>query len=297
MSLTRRRFLTLTAAAVLATPARAEPIRWQGYAMGADCTLTLHAPPKQADVAIRAIRDLLSDIEHRFSLYDAASELSRLNQSGALTPPSSDMDKLLTLAGQVHTATQGRFDPTVQPLWHALATGHDATKARKAVGWARVQITPDRIALGPGQALTLNGIAQGYATDLATDRLRQLGLTRVLINLGEFSALGGPFQLGLSDPARGLFATRPLTNSAIATSSPGALHLSDTDTHILDPLGHGALWSTVTVEATSAALADAASTAFCLMSKPQIETAMHALPGLTRVTALPKQGTAQIFTI
>lgn len=296
MSLNRRRFLTLTAAAALASPGHAEPVRWRGYAMGAECTLTLHAPPKQAQSAIRAIRDLLEQVEHRFSLYAPGSELSRLNRTGALTSPSPEMGRLLAIADQVHTATQGRFDPTVQPLWSALASNTEPSEARKAIGWARVKHSPAQIILEPGQALTLNGIAQGHATDLATELLRQHGLTRVLINLGEYAALGGPFQLGLSDPARGLFATRSVTNGAIATSSPSAMQLNKTEGHILDPLGQKPLWSTVTAESTSAALADAASTAFCLMTKPQITAAMHALPGLTRVTVLPATGPAVSLT-
>lgn len=295
MTLTRRRFLALTAVS-LAAPAHAAPIRWQGYAMGAECTLTLYAPRDQAETAIRAIRDLLHHTENRFSLYHPTSELSTLNQTGTLYAPSPDMIQLLSQADQIHRATAGRFDPTIQPLWQALAQGQDPTAARALIGWHHVQVDPHKVTLAAGQALTLNGIAQGYVTDQATQILRDLGLTQTLINLGEFQAIGGPFTIGLSDPAHGLFGTRTLTNSAIATSSPGALQLND-NSHILAPNGQTPHWSTVTVEATSATLADAASTAFCLMTAPEIAAAMANLPGLNRTTLMAKTGQAQTLQI
>ncbi len=292
MMLSRRRFLTLTAAATLAAPARAAPIRWQGFAMGAECQLTLHAPPEQARAAIARIRAMLTRTEALFSLYDPTSQLSRLNRTGHLRRPPPEMTQILAQANRVHGATQGRFDPTVQPLWQALARNHDPAPARARIGWQHVRRQPDQITLAPGQALTLNGIAQGFATDRARDILRQMGLTRVLINMGEFAALGGAFRMGLSDPARGLFATQPLQDQAMATSSPGALSLG-AQSHILDPTGQGPLWSTVTVTGRSATLADAASTAFCLMTRSQIATALDSLPELTQVTMLPATGPAQ----
>ena len=41
----------------------------------------------------------------------------------------------------------------------------------------------------PGMALTLNGIAQGYAGDLARAALQAHGIEHALIDTGEWSAL------------------------------------------------------------------------------------------------------------
>ena len=41
-----------------------------------------------------------------------------------------------------------------------------------------------------GAAITLNGIAQGYATDRVVDVLRARGLSTTLVNMGEIRALG-----------------------------------------------------------------------------------------------------------
>ncbi len=287
-SLTRRRFLSIAAAA-LATPAGASPLRWQGHAMGARVSVVLHAPEDQARPALDQLQQLLPRLEHLFSLYDPGSDLSRLNQSGRLDAPDPDFVALLDLAGQVHTATGGLFDPTVQPLWQALARGADPAPARALLGWERVQVFPRQITLDPGQVLTLNGIAQGFATDMARHVLQRTGLTRTLINIGEFAALGGPFRLGVEDPGFGLVATRTLENRAIATSSPSALTLGTDHSHILHP-NATPRWSTVSVEADSAAIADAASTAFCLMPEPRIRDALRALPGTPKATLIDRAG-------
>ena len=277
--MTRRRFLTISAAAC-ATPVTAAPQRWRGYAMGAEIGLTLDAPAAVARPAIRQVRALLSGCERLFSLYDPESSLSRLNRDGLLPQPVPEFHSLLRRCDAFHHLTRGQFDPTVQPLWSALSTGGDAVAARAKIGWDRVSVSPQEITLGAGQQLTLNGIAQGFATDLVAQALRSAGLTRVLVNIGEFHAGGRPWHLGISDPVHGLVATRRLTDRAIATSSPGAQPLGQEATHILNPKGAQApRWSSVSVEAADATSADALSTAFCHMPKPAIARALQAAVG------------------
>ena len=119
-------------------------------------------------------------------------------------------------------------------------------------------------------------------------------IRQALVDMGEFRALGGPWRLGLVDPAQGYLGTRTLTGGAVATSSPGALMLGDTG-HILDPRGQGgARWSTVSVEAERAALADAFSTACCLMTAEEIRQAAKALPGIRRVTLVDREGDVRV---
>lgn len=50
----------------------------------------------------------------------------------------------------------------------------------------------------PSQALTFNGIAQGFATDLVADVLRDHCLTNTLVNIGEYRAMGGALALRAS---------------------------------------------------------------------------------------------------
>lgn len=282
----RRRFLAISAAA-LALPARAEPIRWTGRALGAEATLTLHAPAAQAQAAIAAVQAELTHIEALFSLYGPASHLSRLNAEGRLPDPHSDLLDLLRHADTAHRWTGGAFDPTVQPLWQALATGGNTHAAKRLIGWDRVRISEHEITLSPGQALTLNGIAQGYATDRIAARLRTLKMHRVLVNIGEYAAVGGPWRLGIADPAQGLIATRTLHDRAIATSSAHAT-LVGGHSHLLGP--HAPLWSTVSVEANNATLADALSTGFSLMNEATIRATLAQLPEQVSVLLADEHG-------
>ncbi len=286
MTLSRRRFLTLSAA-FACSPSLAHAHNWQGTAFGADVTLTIRGPRAQSAAALSETRGLLREIEALFSLYDPQSSLVALNQNGQLQDPDARFLALMDAADTAHTRTKGLFDPTVQPLWAALAQGRDTTQARAALGWDRVQYDARHITLDDGQALTFNGIAQGYATDVVTQALSARGLDDVLVNIGEYRSLGGPWKLGISDPVHGQLGTRTLHAGAIATSSPAATPLGRSG-HILhrdaDPK-----WSTVTVEATSATIADSLSTAMVLADRNQIAE-IAASPDIARVTLVDFAG-------
>lgn len=285
MTLTRRRFLSISASALCAG-ASVAPARWSGIALGAHAEITLHGPGGQTALPHAVAR--LRQIERAFSLYDPESELTHLNRTGRLLP-SADFTALTQLADRVHRASDGTFDPSIQPLWQALATGHSGAEARQHVGWHHVR-QGESITLAPGQALTFNGIAQGYATDAVADLLDSAGFSRALIDIGEFRALGGPWRIGLEDPSTGMIGTRTLTGGAIATSSPNALMFGEQG-HILDPTGlRRAKWSTVSVEADRAALADAVSTACCLLDTTEITALIAKLGGIRAVTLIDDSG-------
>lgn len=291
----RRRFLAICAAA-LALPARADTVRWQGRAMGAEVSLTIEAPRETAHAALREVRHILRETEQLFSLYDPDSSLSQLNASGRLDHPDPRFVTLLTLCNEAHHLTQGRFDPTVQRLWQALAQGQDPRAAQQSIGWHRITIESTKITLAPGQALTLNGIAQGFATDLVRNALNRAGLARVLVNIGEYHGSGREWHIGVADPQHGLVARQILKNRALATSSPGVMPLGRTGTHILDPKGDSPRWSTVSVEAKTATMADALSTAFCHASDNEITDCLRTAPGQPKALCISPSGTLHRFT-
>ncbi|WP_298850079.1 FAD:protein FMN transferase [uncultured Ruegeria sp.] len=274
----RRRFLAISAAA-LASPSHAQPAIWRGYAMGAEVSLTLDADPASADPAIAKLRTILEECEALFSLYRTNSALSELNRAGYLKIPDPAFLSLLQACSKAHDLTNGRFDPTVQPLW-AATSEHETVHARGLIGWHRVRLSAERIQLDQDQALTLNGIAQGFATDLVALALRQAGWEKVLVNIGEYFAGGRQWTLGVSDPAHGLVGTAQLRNRAIATSSPGAMHLQSGGSHILDPTSENEpLWSTISVQAPDATTADALSTAFCYATETEIAATLSRATG------------------
>ena len=277
----RRRFLQITAAALVARPAMSA--EWRGTALGADARIIVTGP--EADAALRDVSALLDRIEATFSLY-RDSELVRLNASGAAAP-SDLMIRALALCDRLHRATGGVFDPTVQPLWRALAEGQDPTAAQAAVGWHRVMLG-EKVQLAPGQALTLNGMAQGLGADLVRDWLAARGFGQALVNLGEYAALGGPFRIGLADGG-----DTTLRGAALAVSEPGALRLAG-HSHILHPAGAAPLWSLVAVEADSATLADGLSTALVFTTANEARAIRADLGGIHRIWLGDANGLVQV---
>ncbi len=280
----RRRFVTLTACA-LATPAGAAPVaEWQGIGFGAALNLRLvGADLVGAHHTFRRVEAEIERIEASFSLH-RDSALTRLNRDARLSWPSADFLALLRLSERIHAATGGAFDPTVQPLWRAEAEGGDCSAARALIGWNRVRVSREEVRLAHGQALTLNGIAQGWAADHIAALLRAEGYTDALIDMGEVQALGhrrggAAWIATIATPDGTPLAETRLTNRALATSSPRGTLIGDRHPHILDPEGRPPLWSTVSVSAPDAAVADGLSTAFCLMDLAAIDRALAVFPG------------------
>lgn len=289
----RRRFLFITAATAFSGSARADVTTWQADMLGGTVRVDLRGPRGLSEETTRRIGAAIAEVETAASLFNPDSALCRLNAAGYLNGPPPALLALFHLADRLHKATGGLFDPTVQPLWRALAEGRDPAESRLATGWERVSIG-STIRLAEGQALTFNGIAQGYAADRVRTLLRNAGYNPALVEMGEFAAIGGPFSIAVEDPILGEIATRRLASNAIATSSPSAMRIGDSF-HILGPKGERPCWSTVSVEAESAAVADGSSTAFCLMSAAGIRAALHRIRSITRVTAVDLAGDVSTF--
>jgi thiamine biosynthesis lipoprotein len=157
--------------------------------------------------------------------------------------------------------------------------------ARALTGWAGVSLAAGRVSLRPGMALTLNGIAQGYIADRIAGLLAAEGLQDILIDTGEFRALGQQPQGGAWPVALAQGGTVALTSRALATSAPLGTFFDAAGTlgHILDPktgLTAAPRWRGVSISAASAALADGLSTAACLMeTREQIEASLVTFRG------------------
>lgn len=309
MRIDRRRFLTISAAALGAPLLASLPVHaapqatvWRGQALGAPVQLILNHPDRaRAQAMIRETAAELRRLEAIFTLYRAESELSELNRAGMLVAPSPEMHEALTLALRAHRVTGGRFDPSIQPLWRAHAAGDAAAlrAARGLVGFDRVRISRDRILMRPGMQLTLNGIAQGFITDRITDLLRAGGAEHTLVDMGEFRAIGGrnahePWRIALAGGGEALLADRALATteaSGFTFDAEGRLP------HLIDPATGEARadWARISVIADQAGLADALSTGFSLAPAQAIRAALPALPGV-EIRALARDGRETRFT-
>lgn len=260
---TRRRFLFLMGGAGgLAALGLAgknslglKPFCRTSWALGADVSLTvLHDDRRAAETAIDDAFAELERIEEAMSLYRPHSQLSRLNRDGALENPDPYLVEVLRTAAVVSERSDGAFDATVQPLWKLYA---DAKKAgrlpdpdavREATGrvdWRKVEVATGRIRLrGDGMAVTLNGIAQGFAADRVRAALQARGVRHALVNTGEFGSLGRksdgtPWTVGIQHPRRpdAYLALAALEGRFLSTSGDYATSFSDDfrHNHIFDP--------------------------------------------------------------
>ncbi|WP_194095032.1 FAD:protein FMN transferase [Marivivens aquimaris] len=270
--ITRRRFLTISAVSAVMT-GRAMAETWSGVALGADASITLDG--RGASEALWELPAFIDRIEDTFSLF-RASELQRLNNAGE-AEVSDWLAEALHLSSDIHAITGGAFDPTVQPLWQAIADGGDLNATKALIGWDRVSLSGNHVRLGNDQSLTLNGIAQGFAADLVKAWLAERGFTDALVNMGEYAALGGLYRIGLDT-----LGAATIRGTSLAISRPTAMTIGGR-THILHPQGKAPLWSAIAVEADSAAIADGLSTGLVFMEKPQIAALVAKMPTLHRI--------------
>jgi len=242
------------------------------------CATAIHADPGAARAAIAEALARTRRIHEVMSLFDPASEVSRLNARGVLDEPDAHLVRVLEFARRMAERSDGTFDVTVQPLWQLFALcsargrlpdAREIEAARRRVDASAVDVSLRRISLArPGMAITLNGIAQGYAADIALAALRELGVHDAFVDTGEFGAEGTraprqPWSLGVRHPrnAGAIAATVAMDGRFVATSGDYATPFSAdlAHHHIFDPRTGDSptRWSCVVVAARTGMEADA----------------------------------------
>ena len=283
----------------------AEVTRWKGVLFNSDVDMALHGlPTAEAEAMIRLCQEEMLRLENVFSLYFPDSALSRLNRDGRMVDPPSDLVELVSRTLLVAERSGGAFDPTIQPYWTWLreqveTTGRidldEQTNWLGKVDYRQVRCTGEEMSFGQdGMALSLNGVAQGWITDRASEILQEQGACHCLVNLGEFYALGGQpsgedWLVGL----RGLPGEEiSLRDRALAVSSGSGLYFGTGSgkNHIIDPRTGDCVEArkVVAVTAREAWLADALSTACSVLTEEEgralvaqwegVELLVHYLP-------------------
>ena len=228
-----------------------------------------------------------------------------------MSRPSADLLALLSQSREIHALTQGAFDPSIQPLWaayakhftqqpHSESAPPDAVlqRALGLVDFNQVHFDQAAVAFArPGMALSFNGIAQGYITDRITEMLREAGLMRALVDMGEIRALNtqddAVWQAGIRNPdnEEAVLLNVPLHNRALATSGGYGTVMDEAGrfTHLFNPKNGSSSprYRSVSVMAPAAAAADALSTAFSVSSPAAIRRAAAQVAGLKAWLVLP----------
>ncbi|OBV41630.1 FAD:protein FMN transferase [Janthinobacterium psychrotolerans] len=310
----RRSFLTASLGAIAAGSCawpRHAPVH-TGVALAFGTTIQIALVHADEQVARTAIADALAAaqrVDHLMSIYRPGSQVYQLNRDGVLHQPDPHLLAVLAQARALSQLTRGAFDITVQPLWRAwneaLARGvlpapAQRRQARARVDWRQVAFDARRVTLAPGMAITLNGLAQGYAADMALAAVQAHGVRHALLDTGEFVARGRkrahqPWTLGVRDPRReqALAATLFINGCGVATSgdyassfTPDHLHH-----HIFDPAAGDSPQelASVTVMAPTGMLADGLSTAFMVLGREKAALLAASLAGVD-LLAIDKQG-------
>ena len=304
----RRVFLTASLGSLAAGCAPAGATLHSGAALAFGTTVRValfETDSARAAAAIDAALHELRAVDSLMSIYDERSQVFQLNRDGELAHPDPRLLVVLDQARALSLATRGAFDITVQPLWRAYreatqANGRPlpgvALRAGAKVGLRRVQAGPQSVRFSrPGMQLTLNGLAQGYAADLALASLRARGISDALVDAGEFAALGGkagqgPWRVGVADPREAgmLAASLALDGRCVATSGDYAASFTPdfVHHHIFDPATGESPQelASVTVVAPSAMLADGLSTAFMVMGARRSHALAASFPNVDLLT-------------
>jgi FAD:protein FMN transferase len=248
----------------------------------------VHADRRYAGQAAQAAFDLVDRCERDLSRFLPNSDVGRINHllTGETTRVSAYAMECLVVARHVFALTGGAFDVSIGTGLPSLELDHEDFTVR---------------ATGSGVRVDLGGIGKGYAVDLMAELLEEWGLDRALVHGGFSSvlALEAPagrdgWPLTLSDPSG---PSRVLVRLSVRQAAFSASGLRKGD-HIVDPRtgeparGRRAAWVAVPRPAAAgaefrgdespraAAVADALTTAFMLMTPGEIGTLVAQNPGL-----------------
>ena len=263
-----------------------------GSTMGTTYSIVLGGDTDAAelDALHRQVEQLLAEINASMSTWDPDSELSRFNQRRSDEPVtiSDDFAAVVRMALEVHAASEGTFDVTVQPLVNAWGFGPDgrpeAVLDDETLDALRERVGSDKLVLEgnhlrklhPELEVDLSAIAKGHGVDRVAMLLEERGHHDYLVEIGGElrgrgrNRAGRPFRVGIEEPTpqeRAVRGAVELDGLALATSG-NYRNFFERDgrryAHTLDPasgrpVSHNLL--SVSVLHESCALADAWATA------------------------------------
>lgn len=257
------------------------------------------------------ITKTFDEVDKIYNKWNPFSELSLLNKldTGEKVQISSQLEHLLVLTDKIVKLTEGRFDPTIEPLqalWEKhLTQGKVPSQAEinaiaPFIGWNKIHFDKGLFYKDKAEvSLDLGGIAKGYCVDLLVTGLNKAGFENVYVEWGGEIRTSGehpdkrPWKifissLGNTNPEEAA-AVLSLNNQAIATSGDYLQNWkiqqagSESDKmiyfHIIDPntmqpriiTPHSI--ASASVLASSCAFADGLATAAMMFSSVQeVET-------------------------
>lgn len=180
-------------------------------------------------------------MEQSFSANIETSDVSRFNDAKTTEPipMPRDIINMLERALPMAEKSQGKFDPTIEPVVKLWAISTDTPRkpsqaeldeALKHVGYEQLTLDVANGTLAkkdPNVRIDLGAIAKGYSADVITALLKEKGIDRAILNLGgNIFALGEkakdtPWNVGVQnpfEPSGDVLATLKVVNKSVVTS-------------------------------------------------------------------------------
>ena len=274
------------------------------------------ADPGRLEAVVSAAFEEIARIEKLMHPSGDRSDVARLTAAPEGAEVSPETAEVIALGLQVAQASGGAFDMGLghlKGLWGIeseaprVPAPEEIRLALAGTGPASLQLEGLRVKKKASTlSVDLGAIAKGYAIDRAVEILRHAGIESASVNAGGDIRLigsreGRPWRIGIQHPRKSdrQLAVLELADVAVVTSGDYERFFERDGVryhHIFDPrTGYPArLCQSVTVAATSAALADALSTAVFVLGPeaglallqqfPQAEALIVATDGTAQAT-------------
>lgn len=242
--------------------------------------------PSSARHAAAAVFAEVDRLEEELSRFKPTSDIWRLSLLTAGQTALIDFAAwdCLSLAKAVHAETSGAFDITLGPLMLLYRNPDGSPRipfpeeielARKRMGMSMFDLDPDKLAVtvhSDHMVFDLGAVGKGYALDQAVRVLEEHGIHTALISAGESTIVG----LGNAPGETGWPVTLHLDSIETLQLTGDALSCSGfavQGNHIMDPRRMEPLpvdRRRSYILAPTAALSDALSTAFMVMTSEEV---------------------------
>lgn len=277
----------LLAFAAMCSCSRSGYIAFSGYAQGGTYTVKACMKGVTADrEEIGATIDsLLNAIDFSISGYNHNSLLSRYNKGEEIIP-NDIFTEICSLSDKYKGMTDGAFDVAAAPLFDIWGFGFttDSLPDPSAVQ-AALELCRNR------GKLNFNAIAQGYTCDVIASYLHSVGVTDMLVDIGEIycegvNQYGQGWSIGVDNPVdgndtpgadlRGIWNSEGRACGIVTSGNYRKFYIKDGRkySHTIDPrtgypVEHNLL--SATIVAPTAAEADALATACMVMGTEKAE--------------------------
>lgn len=278
-----RLFLLLAFCALLCSCGRGGYAVFSGYAQGGEYVVKadLKGVPVAREAIAAVLDSLLEGIDFSLSGYNKKSLVSRFN-AGEQIEPDRYFTEVMELSERYNEETDGAFDVWSGPLFDVWGFGfrNDTLPSTQKLMEAIVRSAAH-------EQVNFNAIAQGYSCDVIAGYLHSIGVTNMLVNIGEIycegvNPSGKSWTIGVDNPVdgnnspgadiRGIWESRGRACGIVTSGNYRKFYIRDGKkyAHTIDPrtgypVEHDLL--SATIVAPTAAEADALATACMVMGE------------------------------